>query len=982
MSVPGPASELVFPYYPDEAFANAPVEQWPHFCTMVGCVVEIAQWQRREWFRENALTLEGLPDDPHVEWSYTLAKPGAPIMGIDGIWVRHMPIKVSFRATNHGSELLRLHLRIDEMGWEPVSKSTARLCSFPRMVDVPPGQSILCVYETSTLVDLYTGKPVTPVMPLFHMVLTVDGASVGVPVRLALRDLRLHYPVANGLTIRTWDSLGKADAGDVWRFSVVGDGLWPDDLSLEWRKGPWVGWRLKLDSDQIATLKTGMALELRMPTWLTAGKYRVVLCSGGYFVPGPELHVELRNRHRPGFARNEIKPHLGRLWPMHKGQPVHWQGWASYDYQPGPVREFGATGHKLFVVPVSTGQHLHHQVAAAANPLPDIYDYGQMHERVGYSLQAHPESVVMLRVSLTPPPWWVQQHEQDRVQAYKEGVMLPWEETSTPVVSLASKAWLEYQTGALKRLIKECEDAPWADRLLGVFLSAETTEEWFMWGSNDDALADYSEPFQAAWREWTHQQGRTDLPPTIAPPEMRRAGKADIQADSADGRWCAATSQFLSDITSQVLNTFCTLAKKFSSRRLLTAAWHGYVVQLAGEPRQNISGHFGVRAVLDNPDIDILSGITLFAGRSYLYGSISSGIAEGSVALAGKMHLMENDLFSWLHPGLWHQLWNDKDPRLGAIDMHQRLTATAATEGYLEHKFSLMTSWHHDSALMAEFGRLADVTKQALLLDRSRECEVAILVDDRSMSVTTMDSKWLMRAYNFMITQIAITGAPAETYLLSDAHRLPARIKYVVVAGGTGATERSLEGLRQLMEKRKELHVLAIGPIGLVQAETGKWLRSRPAELFGLPITISRRRELPGSMVTAEYELKFDGFLSPRAEVAAKGEWSYIDGVSASATRSLPGGGQLTWVGSAPYHAPWLRGQLMTAGVHLYAPLNCTVRASKQLLAVTASADGMVQINLRQPAAISDLYSDWRGRGQVIDVPFRAAQTRLFKLER
>jgi hypothetical protein len=72
----------------------------------------------------------------------------------------------------------------------------------------------------------------------------------------------------------------------------------------------------------------------------------------------------------------------------------------------------------------------------------------------------------------------------------------------------------------------------------------------------------------------------------------------------------------------------------------------------------------------------------------------------------------------------------------------------------------------------------------------------------------------------------------------------------------------------------------------------------------------------------------------------------------------------------------------MAAGVHLYAPLNCTVRASKELLAVTASADGMVSINLRQPAVMSDLYSDWRGRGQVIDVPFRAAQTRLFKLER
>lgn len=965
--------------YPDEAFASPAVEHWPHFRTLVGCTIDGNVWQRKDDYKEVSMRLEGLPKDPHAEWHFVLSKPSLPAVNVDGRCIRRAPSKVTFLATNRSAEPMHLHLGFDEWSWEPLDHFTGKRHHISKPVDLAPGESRLCEYDMRLTGDPSTGKPSTPIYPLGRMLIMAAGAKADVSYDLILRDLQVHYPPASGLTVTSYTADVKATAGEQWKMKLRIDGLWSKEMSLEWRLSEYTYWRVLLSSTQIFALKSTGELSLNVPVWLGKGSYRVVLCSDGYHVSQGSAQVEVRNTRQPGFAQFEVKQHLGRNVPFRNGQPIHWQGWTSYDFQPGPVRQFGRRGHKLFIVPVSAGQHIHHQVATATNPLPGEYDFGQLHERLGFCMQTSPDTVVMLRVSLTPPPYWAQQNESERAIANKNGEMMEWEETGTAAISLASQAWIKYQTEMLQRLINECRNAPWADRLVGVFLSAEVTEEWFTWGCNDDALADYSKPFQIAWNQWKGRNGRSDLPATIAPPEMRRAGKDVVLPDSENGRWCAATAQFLSDITAQVIIHFCRQAKRMCNRKLLVTVLYGYLIQLAGEARQSTSGHFGMRAILDSPDIDSIAGIPLLSSRTYLRGSVSSGEAEASIALAGKIHMMENDLFSWLHPGLWHTVYNAENPRLGAIDMHQRVSATAATEGYLEHKFSLACSWHHDKELLDSFGRNAKVTLQAMSLDRSSECEVAMLVDDRSMALSTLSTTWLWEAHRMMVHALGLTGAPLEVYLLSDAAKLPERIKYVVVASGIGATDQSLAALAKLL-KRGRVQVLAIGPIGLVDARSGKWLPDRPADVLGLPITILDTPDLTASMSNEDRELKGSGNLRPRGEVKELGEWKYSDGRAASAVRPLPNGGKLLWIGAPPCDSQWLRGQMKVASVTLYAPEGYAVHASRQLLTVTAPIEGDAEILLKRAARAEDMYSDWKGSGDKLTVPFRAGQTRLFKL--
>ena len=120
--------------------------------------------------------------------------------------------------------------------------------------------------------------------------------------------------------------------------------------------------------------------------------------------------------------------------------------------------------------------------------------------------------------------------------------------------------------------------------------------------------------------------------------------------------------------------------------------------------------------------------------------------------------------------------------------------------------------------------------------------------------------------------------------------------------------------------------------------------------------------------------------MQPRSEVKEPGEWKYADGQYASAVRPLPNGGKLLWVGVPPCDGQWLRSQLKTAGVTLYAPEGFAVHASRQLLAVTANVAGDAEIILKRPAQVVDLYGAWKGSGEKLSVPFRAGQTRLFLL--
>jgi hypothetical protein len=75
-----------------------------------------------------------------------------------------------------------------------------------------------------------------------------------------------------------------------------------------------------------------------------------------------------------------------------------------------------------------------------------------------------------------------------------------------------------------------------------------------------------------------------------------------------------------------------------------------------------------------------------------------------------------------------------------------------------------------------------------------------------------------------------------------------------------------------------------------------------------------------------------------------------------------------------------LRGWLSGAGVHLYAPQEYFVHASRELVAITSPAAETAALRWPRQVRVTDLFDGWSGEGNEIRCPFAAGQTRLFRV--
>ena len=752
-------------------------------------------------------------------------------------------------------------------------------------------------------------------------------------------------------------------------------------IDLELYRGAAAWWRIRLGEGEKASLARtgGVRVRRDAPWFLPAGAMTMVLAVNGYRVSGAEAQVSVVNRARADWPRAERRQYHGRTTFFVDGRPLVWSGYASYDYQPGNVGDFGASGANMFVVPVAAGRHVH-QVSAPTWRDWNTYDFSELDERVAMGLQANPDSYITVRVSLALPPFWIQEHPESAVLIRGAQRDTAWEETGSLAVSLASAAWRTQQETCLRALLRHCKAQPWSKRVAAVILGGEVTEEWFMWGCNDGQYADYSVDSARAFNSWRKERGLA--PAAIPSPAERNLSGYDVFPPSDSGKASASYAQYTSDKTAETIDAFAEAVKDETQGKCLVGVFYGYVVQLAGEPRQSLSGHFALQRIIDSPHVDYLLGIPLHNFRRYADGYDLYTSATESILAHGKGYANENDLFSWLHNGPWYTEYFPADPRAGAIRMHQRVLGDDLVHGVSRQWFSLLASWHHDAGLQREFAREIGLTAAASRYDRTPVEEIAFVVDDTSFAWMPPASS-LSRVTNAdFLYAMGRTGAPVGVWLLSDVDKLPARIRMVVVAIATAPRPTDLEKLRGLIVRGGRA-IVVVGPAGLVNPERGEWNTTATSQLTGFPISVDTASQTGVAKTTANgVEVSHIATLRPRAAADAPGLMVYADGKTAGLERLLDGGGRLIWCGVPPLDSDLLRSWVERAGVHCYAPVGFTVHASRQLVSVTASRDGATSLHWPRSVAAQDLLTGWKAAGLEVLCPFETGQTRIFAFAR
>ncbi len=967
--------------YPDRAFSRPTADHVTAFETGSGLMLAPGVAERAVAFDHNELRIVPAENGGvQTEWRFRRrdGSESGTHVAIDAM-VRRAPLAVTVRVTNDSAQDMPFALHGREIPWEPVAENRSQAWILGETQTVPAG-------ATRTLrFDMAHPQPANPdaprksvLYPLSALYLLPAHIQDGVAYRFLLAGLTLHYPLSEAVEVtRLQANTPGVTAGSP---VMIGLGLTAggdlNKVTLEVRRGTRTLWRIELTTAERTYLadKGTCTLTRETPWYLPEGRYTLGVVYDGYRVAGPEVTLVIHNDRHPDLPRVTRRTHLGRPTVFIDGKPFPWIGYSSYDYQPGNVAQFAEGKLSVVCIPTDAGRHVHHHPAAPTVPAPGVHDFSELDERVAFSLQSQPEARVMLRISLAPPHFWMQEHPDTLARVRTKQGKLIHEETGSYQVSMTAEAWRAYQAELLRGLLEHCKAQPWADRFIGVWLTGGVTEEWFAWGSNDGLFADYAKPNEAAFAAWCAARG---LPWRAIPqPAERRRPGHDLYPPDDGGKAASAYAQFASESTADTIAYFARVVKEASAGRLLAGAFYGYVIQLAGEPRQHFSGHFALRRLLDCPDVDFLGGIPLHHYRTLGNGYDGPVTARESIAAAGKLYCDENDLFSWLHPILWHQPYDPADPRGAAIAMHRRVAANDLVHGSQRQWFGLMASWHDDEALQREFARQCEQARTALTLDRTPVEEMAFVVDDTSFAATPPESS-LLRYTNVALQRaVGTLGAPLRVWLLSDVDRLPDRVRFVVVADAQAATPRDIRKLQALIETGGRT-ILVVGPAGLADPVTQAWDLEAPARLTGLPVIVEP--EGGPAMVTPALEEGPDT-VRPRAHVEAGDGPRYADGKTAFAERPLANGGRLLWWGVPPISRALLREWMEEAGVFFYAPIGCQVSASRELVSIMSPQAGDVSLRWRRFVQVTGLYDGWRGEGETMVCPFAAGQTRLLRL--
>ncbi len=725
-------------------------------------------------------------------------------------------------------------------------------------------------------------------------------------------------------------------------------------------------------------------VRLELPRFAWGGDYQVRLAIPSALVSaagqpdGVLAAVKVRPR-RAGRTVAEVRPHNGVPTLFLNGRPDAAMSYMTYRPTAKHFRQFGEAGvhlHTFSSTPTEAGYGLAREAWVA----PDRFDYAQAHERILMVLENDPDGYFFPRLYLRAPKWWTDAHPDEVVTHDPgDGKPVPFlHSEGRQVPSWASEAWRRDTAEGLRRYIRHMEESPWADRVIGYHLASGTTEEWMQWGGNENQWTDYSRPNREKFRAWLKAKYATEAAlraawadpavtfATAAIPtrKQREASALFTLHEPAAAQAVIDYTLYTSDLVADTIAYFARVVKEATRREKLVGAFYGYVLQLAGEQRQQNAGHLALDKVLACPDLDFMTSPTSYAFRAPGTGYSHFMSLTDSVRAHGKLWMDENDIRTWLLGGE-STGWGQTPTYEETLLQQQREFANVMATGCGQWWFDMSSGWYDDPRLMNDIAGMRAIADQSVAWDRSPVHQVALVVDPRSLA-------WL-RTANFLsrpllmdqLPQLGRMGAPFGSYLLDDLERIPPHRMYVF-ASCFAPTKAQRAAIERVVKKDGRVAVWLYAP-GIyrngrldeagMQALTGIHLRLAREET---PLIVKVAGDDPLLAGLGEARYGTDRPVGPVVhaddpEVKVLGRLP--DGTRAGlVVRRFPG---WTSVFSAAPVLPagLLRNLARSAGVHLYTEGDEVVYANRGILAVNVNAGGPRTLHLPRPARVTELFT-------------------------
>ena len=719
------------------------------------------------------------------------------------------------------------------------------------------------------------------------------------------------------------------------------------------------------------------------------------------------IKLNQKNSYHPHTVA-KVKPYNGTPTIFINDTPHCGMAYAAYGPNPQLYRDFTSVDVDLFTI-CATPTESGYNISPTAWTAPDTYDFSILDKRFSMILEANPRAFIFPRLYLHAPKWWSKAHPDDVVIAEKpDGSRYVFQHTGgRPAPSWASQAWREDTIKGLRKLIEYVEEAPYANNFIGYHLASGTTEEWMMWGSNENEWVDYSPANIKYFRKWLTDKYKTDAAlqkawnntnVTLATAEIpsykqRAESKLGYMRNPQTEMQVIDFYSYNSWLVADTITTFATAVKDICKHEKTVGVFYGYLLQLCGEQRQQNSGHNALRKVLECPDIDFICSPTSYAFRQ-LGGKGTAHFMSlvDSVKLHGKLWFDENDIRTSLAPGKVGS-WGKAADIDGDIIQQDKELACVLTNGIVQWWFDVGGNRYNNPKLLSALKNYRRVATIANTMDRSSVAKAAYLIDEDSLAyIKTGDSMGGELTIR-RLPQLHRAGIPFAHYLASDIDKLT-DYKLLVVANSIAPSAE----LRQKIDKMKGDGRIIVFLNNAGSIVDGQFDASAMQSFTGIKASFDPKNAIAkGNVIYMDVKGFCDGLAKkgfgnpnyiqnpalipddPEATIVAV----YPDGRPAIAVRQYDNW-TAVYCAQSQLSPQFIHNLAKLAGIHQYIDTPDVVWANQSMLAVCVDKPGPRTIKLPRPAKVTELYSNKVISAEPVTsftVDFPENATLLFKLD-
>ena len=553
---------------------------------------------------------------------------------------------------------------------------------------------------------------------------------------------------------------------------------------------------------------------------------------------------------------------------------------------------------------------------------------------------------------------------------------------STLAISPGDEFWDTHAIDCLKAIVEHVRSSPYAHRVFGWLPCAFNTNEWFIRTFAPEATCDFSAPTQRAFKEHLRSKNvGSPEAPVPSPVSCQKTGIGEfLDFNDPEGMRVELFSLWLNNRVADIIMRFTGLIKRMTTDSpKIVGVFYGYTLGLSRLQNLSQCGQLDLARILECKDIDFLCSPAEYYCRPD-EKPFTASMVMGPYNDAGECHnklcFLEDD-----HPPVFDHksgaAFTTRDDWQDEMYFRQHFAQTLS-HGQQLWWYSLGAKWFKERLRHNIVGKLFQVATKAMEKDRASLAEVAVVIDERSVSAMRFNPTFQRMLLTDSHAAFMRTGAPFECYESSTflKHVDPSRFKFVAFLNLFRVDADVMAAVEKLKSAGRTL-MFSFAPGALLDSVKGRaFSMDSASELVGMrlerepvdvPLTVwvdpERTSLIPGgedirygwTHLDIGVSPPFLGITDPAAE-----ELGFLH--SGTAGLGLRRHDCWTSVFTSAPCAPQevLRALMRRAGVHIYSESGEVVYANRSMFACSASSRGEKAFRLPRLVTLVDVLTGER----------------------